>query len=80
MDKDDVSSPTVSTEALLLTCVIDAMEERDVATVDIPGAFMQSDMEGETTHMKLEGKTVDILNRIDPSLYNKYIQIENVRR
>ena len=41
MDKDEVSSPTISTESLLLTCMIDAMEERDVSTVDIPGAFMR---------------------------------------
>ena len=48
--------PSVATEALFLTCLIDAINHREVATVDIPGAFMQSDMEGETVHMKLEGK------------------------
>ena len=74
--KDDVSSPTVATEALLLTCLVDAMEHRDVATVDIPGAFMQSDMKGihgETTHMKLEGRMVDMLKKIDPSQYTQHI-------
>jgi hypothetical protein len=34
-------------EALLLTCAIDAKEGRDVATVDIPGAFMQAYMDDE---------------------------------
>ena len=48
--------PTVATEALFLTCLIDATEHRKVATVDIPGSFMQADMEGEIVHMKLEGK------------------------
>ena len=50
------------------------MEHQDVATVDIPWAFMQSDMQGlkgETTYMKLERKTVSILNKIDPLLYEK---------
>ena len=28
--KEDVSSPTVSAEAVMLTCVIDAVEGRDV--------------------------------------------------
>ena len=37
---DDTSSPTVSTKALFISCVIDAHEGRDIATVDIPGAFM----------------------------------------
>ena len=36
MDKDKVSAPTVATESLFLTCLIDAMKQRDVATVDIP--------------------------------------------
>ena len=35
--KDAASSPTVATESVLLSCVIDAKERRDVATVDIPG-------------------------------------------
>ena len=32
-------------QALYLSCLIDAKEGRDVATVDIPGAFMQADMD-----------------------------------
>ena len=80
MNKDSVSLPTVATKSLLLTCLINAMEHWDVSTVDIPGAFMQSNMEGlngETTHMKLEGKTVDILNKIDSSRYKKNITMGN---
>jgi hypothetical protein len=42
MSKEDTSLPTVATESLMLTCIIDAIEGRDVATVDLPGAFMQS--------------------------------------
>ena len=79
MNKDQVSAPTVATESLLLTCLIDALERRKVVTVDIPGAFMQSDMEGEVTHMKLEGEMVKILERIDPKLYSKYKKVENGR-
>ena len=52
--KDDASSPTVVTESVLLSCVIDAKEQRDMATVDIPGTFMQGDQD-ETVHMRLEG-------------------------
>ena len=40
INKSETSTPIVATEALMLTCVIDAMERQDVATVDIPGAFM----------------------------------------
>ena len=62
----------MATEALFLTCVIDAMERRDVASSDIPGAFMQANMEGENVHMKLEGSMVGILTKINPQLYSKY--------
>ena len=44
--KEETSSPTVSTEALFLTSMIDAMERRCVITMDIAGAFMKADMPG----------------------------------
>jgi hypothetical protein len=74
-NKEDASAPTVAIESLLLTCVIDATEQRDVATVDIPGAFMQADMD-ELVHMKLEGTMAELLVRLDPQLYRKYVQTE----
>ena len=40
--KEDASSPTVSNAAVMLTCVIDADENRDFAIVDIPNAFVQT--------------------------------------
>ena len=40
--KEDLSSSTVSDEAVMLTCVIDAQEEWDVAVADIPNAFAQT--------------------------------------
>jgi len=42
MKKEENSAPTVSTESLMISCVIEAMENCDVAIVDIPGAFMQT--------------------------------------
>ncbi|KAI2491389.1 Reverse transcriptase (RNA-dependent DNA polymerase) [Fragilaria crotonensis] len=66
--KEEASSPTVSIESVMLSCVIDAKERRDVATVDLPGAFMQADME-DTVHMKLEGKMAELLVKCDPKLY-----------
>ena len=43
-NKIDTASPTASLAGLIITCVIDANEKRDVATVDIPGAFLQTKM------------------------------------
>jgi hypothetical protein len=75
MSKEDTSSPTVATEALILSCLIDAIEKRDVATCDIPGAFMQSDMEGDVV-MKLEGVMADVILKIDPTKYKKHTILE----
>ena len=79
MTKEESSSPTVAIESVILSCVIDALEGRDVATVDIPGAFMQADMD-EEVHIKLEGPMADILIKLDPKFYSQYVVIENGKR
>jgi hypothetical protein len=76
--KSETSSPTVLTEAIFLTALIDAQEGREVMTVDIPGAFMQSDMD-ELVHVKLEGPMAKLLAKVDPGKYHQYIAIENGR-
>jgi hypothetical protein len=73
--KEETSAPTVATESLMLSCVINANERRTVMTADIPGAFMQADMD-EILHMKLEGLLAKLLTRVDPELYEKYTMIE----
>ena len=42
LTKEDSSSPTVATESVLLTSIVDADEGRDVAIIDIPNAFIQT--------------------------------------
>eukprot|EP00957_Ditylum_brightwellii_P056303 4267843-Ditylum_brightwellii.AAC.1 len=60
----------------MLSCLIDAMEQRGVTTVDIPGAFMQADMD-EVVHMKIEGTMAELLTKLDPKLYRQYLRNEN---
>jgi Reverse transcriptase (RNA-dependent DNA polymerase) len=62
-NKEDASSPTISTEAVFLTSIIDALENRDVAIFDVPGAFMQADMD-EHVHVFFTGTMVDLLLKI----------------
>ena len=73
--KEDASSPTVAIELVLLTSMIDVKENRDVATANIPGAFMQADMDN-IVHMKLKGKMAELLVKVDPKMYRKYVQME----
>ena len=72
--KEDTTSPTVSIEALLLSCMIDAKEERDVATIDIPVAFMQALID-ELVHVKFDGELIDLICQVDPSL-TKFVAME----
>ena len=73
----DASSPTVSLESVLLTAVIDAHEGRDVAIVDIPNAFVQTDMDGERVVMKLRGSLAELLIQVAPELYSQFVVMEN---
>jgi hypothetical protein len=73
--KEDAASPTVATEAVFLTAVVDALEERDVAVLDVPGAFMQADMD-ELVHVRFTGKMVDLLLEIDHEMYAPYVTME----
>ncbi len=74
--KEETSSPTVRTKLLLLSCVIDAKEQRKVITCDVPGAFMQVDVD-EIVHERLEGTLAKLLAKVDPVLYSKYLGVEN---
>ena len=74
--KAETSSPAVRTESLLLSCVIDAKERRKVITCDVPGAFMQVDID-EVVHVRLEGALAELLAKVDPALYTEYLVKEN---
>jgi hypothetical protein len=64
--------PTVATESVFLTTVIDALEGRDVAVLDVPGAFMQADMD-KLVHVRFTGKMVDLLMEINQRMYGPCI-------
>ena len=73
--REDSTAPTVSTEAVFLTAVIDAMEDRDVAVLDVPGAFMQADID-ELVHVRFTGEMVKMLLDIDKEMYSQYVVME----
>ena len=73
--KEDSSALTVRTEAVFLTAVIDALENRDVAVLDVPGTFMQADID-ELVHVRFTGEMVRMLLQIDEQMYREYVVIE----
>jgi hypothetical protein len=61
---------------VLLTCIVDAVEKRDVAVIDIPNAFIQTKVEDEKdmAFIIIRGVLVDILVEIAPDVYKKYVR------
>ena len=77
--KEDSTAPTVSTEAVFLTAVIDAMEGRNVVVLDVPGAFMQAEID-EMVHVRFTGAMVTLLLEIDYEMYKDYVIVEKGER
>ena len=80
ISREDKSSPTVLNESLMLTCAVDAYEKRDIMSLDIPNAYIQAAVpekeKGERIIMKICGKLVDWLCKIDPAAYLPFVVYE----
>jgi len=63
----------------MATCLIDAIEGRDVATADIPGAFLQATMDDDV-YIKFDGKMVDVLIGLDSAKYSPCVCAYKGRR
>ena len=77
IEKEDATSPTAALESVLLTSTIDATEERDVAVIDIPNAFIQTIIKDDKDKvvLHLRGKLAGILIKTAPEMYRKHIII-----
>ena len=76
--KDETASPTISNDALMLTLLVDAWENRDVATADVSGAYLHTDMD-DYTLLKLEGEAVDIMCKVNKD-YEQFVCFEKGRK
>lgn len=86
LSREDTASPTASLEGIELTITIDSYEQRDIMSMDVPNAFIQTFMpepkveDGEEQIvMKITGTLVNILTDMDPEM-RKYVVIENGKR
>ena len=79
INKEDAASPTVSLETLLTTCVIDAKQRRNIRTLDIPNAFVQTELpqNEERIIMRINGKLVDLITELFPSQYTEFVYHKN---
>ncbi len=82
ISKENASSPTVATESVLLTSLVDAQENCDVAIVDIPNAFIQTVMENneDKVVMRIRGHMVDVLVKVALRVYGPYVSTNKLGR
>ncbi len=70
--KEEAMAPSVTSEAIFIQATVYAHENRDVATCDIPGAFLQAD-NPDYVLMRLNGILAELMVKVAPSLYRKYL-------
>ena len=83
MNKEESASPTVSLESVFLTAVIEDKENRDVAVVDIPNAFVQTPNEGQRLYYLQNGVVVlylDILMAIYGMIQSSLLFYKKLRK
>ena len=78
MEKEDVSSPTIQLESLILSLIVDAFERRDIATADIAGAYLNANMP-DFILIKLREDSVDILCTCNEK-YKNYVTMEKGKK
>ena len=72
IDTKNATSPTVSTEAVMITATIDTLEGRDMVIVDIPGEYISSVMDDDV-NIVLRGTLSELMVTADPELYRKFV-------
>lgn len=64
-NKEEVASPISSIDALKNTMIVDAQENCDVAIIDLPAQFLQTEMD-EVIYLKIPGPLALLLVEHDP--------------
>ena len=65
------------TKSVILTLMINALEEREVAIVDISNAFIQTEVTDKNRRVIvcIRRMLVDILMKIAPDVYKDYVTV-----
>ncbi len=62
-----------------MTAAIDARENREVVTIDIPGAFLHATNDNYVV-MRMNGTLTKLMAKTDPKLYRKYLTDKKERK
>ena len=76
-NKTETASPTVGLDNLVITTVIDAHENRDVATVDLPGAYLSARQDtGDVVYMAIRGRLAELMVMAEPTVYCPFLDVD----
>ena len=75
-ERPDATSPTISTDSIFLTALIDALEGQHVWCFDIPGTFLHAEMD-EDVIMMLKGRLAELMVMVEPALYRKFVTYDS---
>jgi hypothetical protein len=77
-----MQAPTVATESVLLTSLVNAQENHDVAIADIPNTFIQTVVKDnkDKVVMRIRGHMVDVLVKVAPKVYSPYVSTDKQGR
>ena len=77
-EKSEVSSPIPDFCAFKYICAVIAKESRDIATIDLPGFFLQTEMErDDKILLKITGAVALLLVESNPEKWQTHLVKEN---
>jgi hypothetical protein len=76
--KEEAAALMVMLDLVFLTLMIDAKENREVAMINIPGAFLHADNK-DYVIMKMVGTLLELMVKTNPNMYRQYVVLEKGR-
>ncbi len=76
--KEEAAASTVALDLVFLTLTIDVKENREVVTINIPGAFLHADNK-DYVIMKMVGTLAELMVKTNPKMYRQYVVLEKER-
>ena len=76
MRKEETTSPTVSTDSVFVTAVLESMERRCTCVIDLPGDYLSADMDDkEEVLMVLRDNLAELMALAAPEVYRDHIAV-----
>lgn len=70
--KEDAASPTVMTNSVFMTWVVNTYTGRNVGACDLPGTFLHNVTDKKVV-MLLSGELCELMVKVNLKLYRKYV-------